>query len=109
MNQGWIYREKVDDSGVGQTLLNYYCQRYPHSNLTEWHTRILNGQILVEEQPASPDQILTKNQRLTYRRSPWIEPDVPLYFEVLYEDADLWIIAKPSGLPVLPGGGFLEH
>jgi 23S rRNA pseudouridine1911/1915/1917 synthase len=28
---------------------------------------------------------------------------------VLYEDDDLMAIAKPSGLPVLPGGGFLTH
>ncbi|MEM9945237.1 MAG: pseudouridine synthase, partial [Cyanobacteria bacterium P01_D01_bin.36] len=28
---------------------------------------------------------------------------------ILYEDDHLWVIAKPSGLPVLPGGGFLEH
>jgi 23S rRNA pseudouridine1911/1915/1917 synthase len=34
---------------------------------------------------------------------------VPLTFEVLYEDAELVVVAKPSGLPVLPGGGFLEH
>jgi 23S rRNA pseudouridine1911/1915/1917 synthase len=34
---------------------------------------------------------------------------VPLSFTVVYEDADLLVVAKPSGLPVLPGGGFLEH
>jgi len=34
---------------------------------------------------------------------------VPLGFEVLHEDADLLAVAKPSGLPTLPGGGFLEH
>jgi 23S rRNA pseudouridine1911/1915/1917 synthase len=34
---------------------------------------------------------------------------VPLEWSVLYEDDDLMAIAKPSGLPVLPGGNFLTH
>ncbi|MGB5974948.1 MAG: pseudouridine synthase, partial [Nodosilinea sp.] len=40
---------------------------------------------------------------------PWQEPEVPLGFEVLYEDEDLMAIAKPASLPVLPGGNFLTH
>jgi hypothetical protein len=32
-----------------------------------------------------------------------------LDFVTIYEDTDLMIIAKPSGLPVLPGGGFLQN
>ena len=46
---------------------------------------------------------------LAYHRAPLIEPEVPLRFEILYEDRDLIIIDKPSGLPVIAGGGFLEH
>lgn len=34
---------------------------------------------------------------------------MPLTFDVLYQDEDLLAIAKPAGLPVLPGGQFLEH
>lgn len=109
MNQGWTYRETVNYQGAGQTLLNYYCQRYPHSSRTEWENRIANQQILVNGQSASPEIVLKKGQVLTYARSPWQEPDVSLNFEILYEDADLFIVAKPSGLPVLPGGGFLEN
>jgi 23S rRNA pseudouridine1911/1915/1917 synthase len=39
-----------------------------------------------------------------------VEPEVPLATAILHEDAALLAVAKPSGLPTLPGGGeFLEH
>jgi 23S rRNA pseudouridine1911/1915/1917 synthase len=34
---------------------------------------------------------------------------VPLQFDVIHDDGDLLIVNKPSGLPVMPAGGFLEH
>ena len=109
MNQGWTYQEKVNAQGAGQTLLDYYSQNYQHSSREEWQNRILAGQILINHQTANPETFLKKGQQLTYQRSPWEEPDVPLNFVTLYEDTDLMIIAKPSGLPVLPGGGFLQN
>lgn len=109
INQGWIYHDTVDRRGEGQRLLDYYSQRYPHSSQETWQKRILAGQILVNQTIVNPEYILKKGQPLSYHRPPWQEPSVPLYFNVLYEDEDLWIIAKPSGLPVLAGGGFLEH
>lgn len=109
MNQGWIYREQVDGNGAGLTLLDYYSQRYRHSTPQEWQERIAGGQILLNGMPAPADTRLQAGQRLTYHRPPWQEPDVPLSFQILYEDADLLIVEKPAGLPVLPGGGFLEN
>ena len=108
-NQGWIYRERVKKSGVEQTVLQYYTERYCHSSQEEWRERIINGQILVDQKYIKPETRLQLGQSLEYHRLPWNEPSVPLSYEVLYEDADLLAIAKPSGLPVLPGGNFLEH
>jgi 23S rRNA pseudouridine1911/1915/1917 synthase len=109
MNQGWVYKEQVGKAGSGQTLLAYYTQRYPHSSEAEWRSRICSHQVLLDNQPAAPDRILQRGQQLAYHRPPWQEPEVPLNFDVLYEDADLLAVAKPSGLPVMPGAGFLEH
>ena len=44
-----------------------------------------------------------------WNRPPWIEPDAPQHFEVLLDDPHLLAVNKPSGLPTLPGGGFLEN
>lgn len=109
MNQGWVYGDKVGKTEAGQTLLSYYVERYQHSSAAEWRSRILSQQILLNGHPAQPDTVLERGQKLAYHRPPWQEPEVPLEFEVIYEDSDLLAVAKPSGLPVMPGAGFLEH
>ena len=107
MNQGWTYTDRIRQSG--ETVLDYYRQRYRHSSEDEWRSRISQGLILLDGQVPDARTVLLKGQTLSYRRLPWEEPAVPLDFEVLYEDEDLWAINKPARLPVLPGGGFLEN
>ncbi|MGB7086495.1 MAG: RluA family pseudouridine synthase [Phormidesmis sp.] len=109
MNSGWTYIDQIKPASAGQTVLSYYTQRYWHSSATVWKGRIQQGDILLNGQPVSPQRVLSGGEKLTYYRLPWQEPNAPLDFEILYEDEDLWAIAKPAGLPVLPGGGFLEH
>lgn len=109
MNQGWVYEDRITNRNVGLTLLDFYSQRYRHSSQAEWEARILAGEVRVDGAIATPDTVLKPGQRLTYHRPPWLEPEVPLEFDLLYADQDVIAIAKPSGLPVLPGGGFLEH
>jgi 23S rRNA pseudouridine1911/1915/1917 synthase len=42
-------------------------------------------------------------------RPPFEEPNVPLYFDVLYEDEDIVAIDKPSGLPVHPSATYHKN
>lgn len=109
MNQGWIYQNQINASTQDLTVLEFYRQRYPHSSQEQWQQRIDQGQIRLDGAPTTAVTPLQRGQRLSYHRPPWQEPEVPLNISVLYEDADLLGVAKPSGLPVLPGGGFLEH
>lgn len=109
VNSGWTYREQVNRDAQGCTVLDYYTQRYRHSDRATWQHRINAGQILVNDRPVTVDTCLNAGQWLTYHRPPWEEPDVPLSIEILYADPDLMVVVKPSGLPVLPGGGFLQH
>jgi len=109
MNNGWTYCDRIPSTAAGQTVLAYYTTRYTHSTQATWQTRIEQGQILLNGGPITADTRLSAGQQLSYYRLPWQEPPAPLSFGVLYEDDHLWVIAKPSGLPVLPGGGFLEH
>ena len=109
MNKGWIYRERVKAVDAGQTILSYYTKKYRHSNQSQWQTRIESGQVLLDQSVTSPETVLQTGANLEYHRQPWIEPEVPLKFQTLYEDLDLLVINKPSGLPVIPGGGFFKH
>ncbi|MBE9111621.1 RNA pseudouridine synthase [Nodosilinea sp. LEGE 07298] len=109
MNQGWIYSDRITPAEAGLSVLDFYTNRYRHSSREKWRDRILSGQIRRNGIPLTPDDRLEAGETLAYHRPPWEEPDAPLEFEILYEDEDLMAIAKPSGLPVLPGGGFLTH
>ena len=109
MNNGCTYTDRISLKTTDQTVLDYYVQRYAHSSEEEWNDRICSGKIKLNSELTTPKTVIKSGQILTYDRSPWEEIDVPLTFEVCYEDSDLLVIVKPSGLPVLPGGGFLEN
>ena len=109
MNDGWIYVDRISAATQGHTVLDYYCDRYPHSDRQTWHDRIVTGQIQLNQKPTQPDTVLQSGHVLTYHRPPWQEPEVPLNIDILHDDADILAVAKPAGLPVLAGGGFVQN
>jgi 23S rRNA pseudouridine1911/1915/1917 synthase len=82
---------------------------YTHSTPQAWQQKLNNGEVTLNGVTATGSESVTSGQALVWNRPPWIEPDVPQQLEVLFEDADLLAVSKPSGLPTLPGGGFLEN
>ena len=56
-----------------------------------------------------PGALVRAGQTIVWHRPPWTEPEVPTDFEVLHEDAAIVAVRKPSGLPTMPAGGFLEN
>jgi 23S rRNA pseudouridine1911/1915/1917 synthase len=66
--------------------------------------------VLLDGFPSKPSAVLRPGQQLSWMRPPWEEPEVPRSFAVLYKDEHLLGVAKPEGLPTMPGGGgFMEH
>ena len=108
LNEGCEYRERLGADADGLTLLAYLSQRYRHSSSTEWATRIASGRVLIDDQPVHSESVLRRGCELVWQRPPWIEPEAPTSFSILYEDKDLLAVAKPAGLPTLPGANFLQ-
>jgi len=108
LNKGCAYREQLGADADNRTLLSYLSQHYCHSSSAEWAARIASGHVLINGRPAPAEGLLRRGSELVWHRPPWIEPDAPRYFSVLYEDKDLLAVAKPAGLPTLPGANFLE-
>ncbi len=109
-NGGFCYREQIAPAEAGRTVLAHLAARYPRASEAEWRERIDSGQVRLEDRLATNNDTLLAGQCLVWERPPWMEPDVPLATAILYEDEALLAVAKPSGLPTLPGGGeFLEH
>jgi len=108
-NSGYSYCDRVDRADEGSSVLGFYARRYRHSTEAEWRAKIESGEVALNGSPARPSAVLSRGDRLVYHRPPWDEPDAPTDFDVLHEDADVLVVAKPSGLPVLPGGFFLDN
>jgi 23S rRNA pseudouridine1911/1915/1917 synthase len=109
LNLGWSYRRPVRPHEAGVTLVAHLAATHVHSNEATWLTRVRSGEVELDGHTARPDAIVRAGQAVVWHRPPWDEPDVPLSFDVLYEDDALLAVAKPSGLPTLPAGGFLAH
>jgi 23S rRNA pseudouridine1911/1915/1917 synthase len=107
-NEGFDYAVRVDAEAEGEALLGYLSRRFQHSPRAAWEGRIAAGLVLLDSTPAAPDSVLRRGQTLVWRRPGWEEPSAPLTFDILAEDDDLLVVAKPAGLPTLPGAGFLE-
>jgi len=109
LNPGYAYTTIISSKYDGQTLLSHLASLYPHSSQQAWQQKLNNGEVTLNGVTATGSDSVTLGQTLVWNRPPWIEPDAPQHFEVLFEDAHLLAVNKPSGLPTLPGGGFMEN
>ncbi|MCA9835436.1 MAG: RluA family pseudouridine synthase [Trueperaceae bacterium] len=109
MNSGYTYREQLGKKARGHTVLSYLSSYYRHSSPGQWQERIERAEVFVNEKRANANDLLKAGEVLSWRRPPWQEEEVPKTFDLIYEDSDVLLVAKPSGLPTVPAGGFLEN
>ncbi|HWV37137.1 MAG TPA: RluA family pseudouridine synthase [Vulgatibacter sp.] len=108
-NHGYAHREVVGAAAAGRTVLAWLATTYVHSDAATWRERIEGGEVEVDGRPALPDQALRAGQVLVWNRPPWSEPEVPLHYDLLHVDDQVLAVAKPSGLPTMAAGGFLQN
>ena len=108
-NDGWAYRDRVPTAEAGIVLSDWLARRYLHSAAELWLERIVNGELDCDGQRLEANRLLQGGESILWRRPPWLEPAIPDQWETIHDNGDLLVINKPSGLPVMPGGGFLRH
>ena len=109
LNRGYAYTTIIGGKHRGQTLLSHLASLYPHSTPQAWQQKLNNGEVTLNGTTATGGESVTSGQTLVWNRPAWTEPDSPQHFEVLFDDPHLLAVNKPSGLPTLPGGGFMEN
>ncbi len=109
LNGGHRYRDRVQAAAA--SVVRYYAERYAHSDPSVWRNRLAAGEIWCNGQQLRADGALSAGDQLVWHRPPWEEATVPVLSQhaVVFDDGDLLVLNKPSGLPVLPAGGFLGH
>lgn len=108
-NDGYSYRHVLSPAAQGLRTLPYLAKHFDHSTEAQWQVRLDAGEILLDGNCATGNEELRAGAVLVWNRPPWDEDDVPLQFHVIYEDEQLLVVDKPSGLPTLPGAGFYLH
>ena len=108
-NRGHAYRDRVSEAAP--SIAAFYAARYRHSDRAVWSERLAAGQVWCNGRQLRADGPLQPGDRLVWHRPPWQEAAVPALSprSIVFDDGDLLVLNKPSGLPVLPAGGFLEH
>jgi 23S rRNA pseudouridine1911/1915/1917 synthase len=109
LNSGWTYREQVGPDGDGLTVLEYLAATRPHSTSEEWAERLERGDVEIDGRRVSRSAILHPGQTIVWHRPPWDEDEVPRNYSIVHEDDSIIVVDKPSGLPTMPAGGFLNH
>jgi len=109
LNHGYAYRAQAGAAAAGCPIAAWLAATYAHSSGETWTARLAAGEITIDGTVARGAEVLMPGQVVVWQRPPWDEPDVPLTFDLIHEDADLIAVAKPGGLPTMPAGGFLDH
>lgn len=109
LNHGWSYSDRIGRDDAGRTALGYLAARYRHSTPQDWAQRFGRGEIEIDGTAAGAEQPLRCGQVVVWHRPAWAEDAVPRTFAIVHEDDHLVVVDKPSGLPTLPAGGFLDN
>ena len=121
LNFGRDYRETVRHASTllpkgdeRWQLVQYLAARYRHSTVETWTEHVREGRVSLDGVRTSATdlhRVIEPGMELCYHRPPWNEPlpHAPYALPVLYEDADLLAVLKPSGLAVMPSEQFYMH
>lgn len=95
---------------AGQTLLDFFAQRFAHVPRSEWQARFDEGLVQGENgQPLPADTACLPQQRVYYSRRVAFEQPIPVQEAVLFEDEAIVIADKPHFLPVVPSGRYVRE
>src|SRR4051812_31510424 len=108
LNRGHAYTTIIISKYHGRTLLSHLANLYPHSSPQAWQQRLNDCEVTVNGVTATGSELLIAGQTLVWNRPPWVEPESPQHFEVLFDDAHLLAVNNPGGLPPPPGGGLMK-
>lgn len=85
-------------------LLELLVARFPYHPENRWRELLKLGLVTVNGRAGSPEQMAGPGDQLGYLAAGFTEPEVPTCFEPVMETADLLLVGKAAGTPVVRTG-----
>ncbi|NIJ45825.1 23S rRNA pseudouridine1911/1915/1917 synthase [Wenyingzhuangia heitensis] len=100
------YKLPVKKKYEGLFIIDFFLQLVPRSTKDIWLEKINNQTLLINKKPATELTIVKGGDITEHSSAPKTEPWINTTIELLYSDADIFIINKPAPLPMHPSGRF---
>jgi RluA family pseudouridine synthase len=91
------------------TLVDYLAARFTYFSKDQWSEKIGQELVLVNEQVATPETKLKKDDFVSYYLEDFVEPEADLTYKVIFEDEWIVGINKPGNLLVHKAGKSITH
>jgi tRNA pseudouridine32 synthase/23S rRNA pseudouridine746 synthase len=100
----------VVPAGVSANALDFFCQRFPFIERSDWQSRFAAGEVVdMNGASVAANAQLEGGQRLYYFRRVEAEPGIPFQERILWQDEHLIVADKPHFLPVIPSGKYVRE
>lgn len=99
---------EVDSYRSGWTIVRFLSHRFRYHTPDRWTARVNDGNVLVNDEPVSPDHVVNKGDLVTYTIF-HTEPEVDRRYDVIYEDDYLLAISKSGNIPVHACGVYIRN
>ena len=103
------YTLTVKKKYEGLNIVDFFCQKIVRSNKELWITKILTGNLTVNNKIISTDYVVHAGDKTQHTSDPKVEPNINSDIKLIYNDVDLLVLNKPSPLPVHASGRFLRN
>jgi len=95
--------------GREETLLEFLLRRFRYLDDQEWRENINDRRIWIDGKLGCAHYKLRNNQKIVYLRPDFLEPDVDLDFDIIFEDDALIAVCKSGNLPTSPSGKYYKN
>ena len=103
------YRLYIKKKHEGLSLLEVYCQNFPHIPASHWAAKISSGNLLLNGFKSTRNTVVKAGNITTHTEKPTPEPTVNIKIDLLYANSHLWVLNKPAPLPVHAGGRYHKN